>query len=135
MEALAQHATSFQVRSVAWVREAFGTEPAQCREERAHRFLEEALELVQAAGVSEEEVLKLVAYVFARPAGDVTQETGGVLLTLAPFAAAHGVDLMAAGEAELARVSTPEILAKCRAKNAARIEGSPLPGQVKGTQE
>ncbi|MFB9991456.1 hypothetical protein ACFFLM_05665 [Deinococcus oregonensis] len=105
------HAT-FQTRAVAWVREAFGSEPADDRAERAHHFLEEALETVQAAGTSHQEALELVTYVYERPAGDVAQEVGGVLLTLAPFAAAHGVDMQAAGETELARVSrTDEHLA------------------------
>lgn len=121
-------AAGFQARGVAWVREAFGSEPADCKEERAHRFLEEALELVQAAGTTESEAQQLVEYVYGRSTGVVAQEVGGVMLTLAPFAAAHGVDMYAAGEAELARVNTPAIIAKCRAKNASKPRNSPLPG-------
>lgn len=124
---LAQPA-DFQQRAVAWVRAAFGTEPADCKEERAHRFLEESLELVQAAGVSAGDAHALVEYVYQRPAGEFEQEVGGVLLTLAPLAAAHGVRMEAAGEAELARVNSPAVLEKCRRKNASKPRNSPLPG-------
>ena len=125
--AVALH-TDYQTRAVNWVREAFGSQPVDCKQERAHRFLEEALEAVQAAGTTYPEALQLVDYVFSRPVGEVGQEVGGVLLTLAPFAAAYGVDMTAAGEAELARVNTPEIITKCRAKNASKPRNSPLPG-------
>jgi NTP pyrophosphatase (non-canonical NTP hydrolase) len=124
----AEAGVSFQARGVAWVREAFGSEPADCKEERAHRFLEESLELVQAAGTTESEAQQLVEYVYGRSTGEVAQEVGGVMLTLAPFAAAHGVDMQEAGERELARVNTPEIIAKCRRKNASKPRNSPLPG-------
>ena len=121
---------SYQDRAVEWVREAFGTEPADCKAERAHRFLEEALEAVQAAGTTYPEALQLVDYVFSRPAGKIEQEVGGVMLTLAALAAAHGVDMEVAAECELARVNTPAIIAKCRAKNASKPKNSPLPGQA-----
>ncbi|MCD0167106.1 hypothetical protein IHN58_15765 [Deinococcus sp. 12RED42] len=123
-------AGSFQVRAANWVREAFGSEPADCRDERAHRFLEEALEAVQAAGTTTEEAQQLVQYVYGREEGEITQEVGGVMLTLAPFAAAFGVDMVQAGEAELARVNTPEIIEKCRRKNASKPRNSPLPGSA-----
>lgn len=120
--------TTFQARAVTWVREAFGSEPADCQAERAHRFLEEALEAGQAAGVTEEEAAQLVRYVYGRDKGEIAQEVGGVMLTLAPFAAAYGVDLQVAAEAELARVNTPEVIEKCRRKNASKPRNSPLPG-------
>ena len=121
-------ADTLQARAVAWVREAFGSEPADCKTERAHRFLEEALEAGQAADVTEDEALQLVQYVYGRDKGEIAQEVGGVLLTLAPFAAAFGVNMMDAAEAELARVNTPEIIEKCRRKNASKPRNSPLPG-------
>lgn len=126
---------TFQARAVAWVREAFGSEAADCRIERAHRFLEEANELGQAAGVTEDEAHQLVAYTYSRPAGEVDQETGGVLLTLAPFTAAYDVDMMAAAEAELARVNTAEVIERCRRKNASKPRNSPLPGSDTAEQE
>lgn len=125
-----QEHMDFQGRAVNWVREAFGSEPADCKSERAHRFLEEAFELAQAAGVTREEAALLLAYVFDRPAGEVAQEVGGVMLTLAPFAAAHEVNMHAAGEAELARVNTPAVIARCRLKNATKPRNSPLPGSA-----
>lgn len=123
-------AHGFQARAVAWVKLAFGTGPQECRAERAHRFLEEALEVVQAAGCTREEAQQLVDYVYSRPAGELRQEIGGAALTLAILAAAHDLDIEGAAEAELGRVSTPEVLAKCRAKNALKSPDSPLPGKV-----
>jgi NTP pyrophosphatase (non-canonical NTP hydrolase) len=119
---------NFQDRVQEWILECFGPEIAADLGQRRHRFLEEALELVQASGGTLREVEELSQYVFGRPAGETAQETGGVLLTLAGFCTAHGVDMVAAGETELSRVWTkvPEI----RKKQAARVEGSALPGKV-----
>lgn len=71
-----------------WARDTFG-ESAMQIDERARRFLEEALELAQACGVSLDDSLRSVRVVYARPAGSIEQEMGGVgttLLTLAQMA-------------------------------------------------
>lgn len=57
---------------------------------RARRFLEEAVELAQAAGVTAEEADAVRAYVFSRPAGDIRQEIGGVMVTLSCLAEVMG---------------------------------------------
>lgn len=72
---------SFQERVHAWVTECFGEHSAQDRTERAHRYLEESLELAQALGCTESEVMRMVRYVYSRPRGEATLEIGGVMVT------------------------------------------------------
>lgn len=121
---------SFQQRVRPWLLECFGETIAGDREERNHRFLEEALELVQACGCTQNEAHQLVDYVFGRPVGEPRQEVGGVMVTLAALCLANGLDVHADGEAELARISVPETVLKIRAKQAAKPKCSPLPETV-----
>jgi len=105
----------------------FGPAISADRVERNHRFLEEALELVQANGCTVSEAHQLVDYVFGRAIGDPVQEAGGVMVTLAALCEASGLDMHDAGEVELARVSDPDVIARLRAKQASRPKHSPLP--------
>jgi len=120
-----QAQSAFQQRVQPWMMECFGAEIAADRIERNHRFLEEALELVQATGCTKYEAFKLVNYVFKRPVGKPAQEVGGVMVTLAAHCLANGLDMQACAETELERIWTkvPEI----RAKQAAKPKHSPLP--------
>ena len=120
-------APAFQQRVQPWLLECFGAEIAADRMERNHRFLEESLELVQSLGCTASEAHQLVDYVFGRPVGDPPQEVGGVMVTLAALCLASGLDMHDAGEVELVRISVPEIVAKIRAKQAAKPKHSPLP--------
>ena len=122
-----QPAEQFQSRVQPWMMECFGPVIAADRTERNHRFLEEALELVQATGCTQSEAHQLVDYVFGRPVGDPLQEVGGVMVTLAALCLASGLDMHDAGEVELARISAPELVVKIRAKQAAKPKHSPLP--------
>jgi len=99
-----------------------------CRDgtERNHRFLEEALELVQSLGCTQSEAHQLVDYVFGHPVGEPMQELGGTMLTLSALASCHDMNLDHAGELELARVWAKIDL--IRAKQAAKPKHSPLPG-------
>lgn len=119
---------AFQTRVLPWLLECFGEDIAYDGMERNHRFLEEALELVQACGCTEAEALKLVSYVFGRPVGERSQEVGGVMVTLAALCLAHGLDMHGAGETELARISQPETITRIRMKQASKPAMSPLPG-------
>lgn len=115
----------FQARVQPWMMECFGPVIAADRIERNHRFLEESLELVQACGCTEDEARQLVNYVYGRPVGEVSQEVGGVMVTLAALCLAQGIDMHTAGETELARIWTKvEVI---RAKQAAKPKHSPLP--------
>lgn len=119
--------TTLQARVAPWLLVCFGSEIAENIEERNHRFLEEALELVQANGCTAHEAFQLVDYVFAREIGDPWQEAGGVMITLAALCLAAGVDMHEAGEIELARITDPETMERIRAKQAAKPSHSPLP--------
>jgi hypothetical protein len=123
--AAGQEAVAFQSRVQPWMLACFGVEIAADRIERNHRFLEEALELVQACGCTSSEAHQLVDYTFGRPVGEQAQEAGGVMVTLAALCLANGLDMHAAGETELARVWTK--VDQIRAKQAAKPKHSPLP--------
>lgn len=116
---------SFQSRVQPWMMACFGPEISADVIERNHRFLEEALELVQAKGCTASEAHQLVDYVFGRPAGEPEQEVGGVMVTLAALCLAAGLDMSIAGERELARIWNK--VDAIRAKQAAKPRHSPLP--------
>lgn len=118
----------FQARVQPWMLECFGQEISADKEERNHRFFEEATELVQACGMTVSEAHQLVDYVYGRRAGEKHQEIGGVMVTLAALCLAQGEDMHAAGETELARVWTK--VEQIRAKQAAKPKHSPLPEHV-----
>lgn len=120
--------SAFQDRVQPWMDECFGPEISSDKTERNHRHLEESLELVQACGCTREEAHQLVDYVFDRTAGEPKQEVGGVMVTLAALCLAQGIDMHAAGEAELARIWT--CVEKIRAKQAAKPKHSPLPAAL-----
>ena len=118
----------FQGGVKEWVADCLGEHAAADHVERNYRFLEEALELVQACGCTAEDAYKLVDYVFARPVGDKAQEVGGTMTTLAALCNAHGIDVGAAAFGELARVQDPELKKRIRAKQESKPMRSPLPG-------
>lgn len=128
----AARAATYQARVSAWAESCFVAKHYDMTQ-RGDRLLEEVLELLQAKGYDPARVSKLVDYVYSRPAGDPAQEVGGVMVTLSTFCTVANLDMQEAGEAELARISEPAILAKVRAKQAAKDalqDGSPLPGSA-----
>lgn len=116
---------SLQERVKPWMLACFGPVIPFDKTERNHRFLEEALELVQSIGCTQSEAHQLVDYVYGRPLGEPNQEVGGVMVTLAALCIANGLDMAAAGETELARIWTK--VEAIRAKQAAKPKHSPLP--------
>jgi len=120
-------ALPFQARVQPWMLQCFGAVIAADKIERNHRFYEEATEAVQANGMTRSEAHQLVDYTFDRPIGELHQEIGGVMVTLAALCLASGQDMHAAGDTELARISVPETAMKIRAKQAAKPKHSPLP--------
>lgn len=130
----AANVASFQARVQPWMMACFGPEISADRLERNDRFIEEALELVQASSYPKERVLALVDYVYGRDQGEINQEVGGVMVTLAAHCLAHGVNMHEAAETELARIWTK--VEKIRAKQAAKPTGSALPiGTTEGSAE
>lgn len=118
-------AIAFQKRVAPWMEACFGPKISSDRIERNHRFLEEALELVQSTGCTASEAHQLVDYVYGTPVGETHQEIGGVMVTLAALCLAVGDDMHDAGETELARIWTK--VEKIRAKQASKPKHSPLP--------
>ena len=108
----------FQARVAKWMQVCFGPEIAADRVERNYRFLEEALELVQACDCSREDAHKLVDYVYGRPVGETVQEVGGVMITLAALCKTQGQNMHEAGEIELRRIWTA--IDKIRLKQASK---------------
>lgn len=119
---------TFQQRVQNWMLACFGKEIAADKIERNHRFLEEALELVQSAGGTKSEALQLVEYVYGRPQGELHQEAGGVMVTLAALCEAQGMDMDICGDVELRRCW--ENIMKIRDKQAAKPKMGPLPGDA-----
>lgn len=93
-----------QERVRSWVIKCFGLDIANDRNERNERFLEEALELVQSAGLTKDQAHNLVDYVYARPKGEIEQEVGGVTVTLDALCSAHNIDREACEETEINRI-------------------------------
>ncbi|WP_063615483.1 hypothetical protein [Bradyrhizobium sp. Tv2a-2] len=116
---------SFQERVYDWMLACFGEDIARDVTERNHRFLEEALELVQSLGCTVSEAHQLVDYVYGRPQGEINQELGGTMVTLAALANCNNISIEQASETELARVWSN--IDKIRAKQAAKPKHSPLP--------
>ena len=119
---------TFQSRVQPWMMVCFGPEISADKLERNDRFIEEALELAQASNYPKERAHQLVEYVYNRPQGEINQEVGGVMVTLAAHCLAHGIDMHAAAETELARVWTK--VEQIRAKQANKPKGSALPQYV-----
>jgi len=122
---------NYQKQVAVWMQEVFSPEVSADFQERGFRFGEEALELLQANGTTKEEVLKLVDYVFSRPVGELSQEVGGTMVTLAALCQAKNIDLMKEANKELNRINLPEIRVKIQAKHAEKravMIATPLPG-------
>jgi hypothetical protein len=71
---------------------------------------------VQALGVSKEDVLKWVDYVYGRPVGEPKQEVGGVMITLAVLCNEAEIKLDEACAVELHSVFDSARMEKIRAK-------------------
>lgn len=116
---------SFQQRVVKWALSCFGAKVRANKTERDYRFIEEALELVQARGnLSKADITRVMDDVYEKPPGDVFQEVGGTMTTLAALCATakdrdeHQIDMMEAGEIELSRIwgDMPKIREKQKKK-------------------
>lgn len=86
-----------------WVRTTFGL-ANQDAHERVLRFFEEAVELAQTEGVSEDELLRIVRHVLAKSPGAPEQEAGGAGTTLLAYCASKGFSADAAERREFERV-------------------------------
>jgi hypothetical protein len=115
----------FQIKVKEWLLSAFGKGIMMDKVERNHRFLEEALETVQAGGCTKSEAHQLVDYVFDRPVGNLHQEIGGAIVTLTALCIAHEELLSDCGNEELDRIWNK--IDQIRIKQANKPKHSPLP--------
>lgn len=120
-----------QPRVAKWMQECFGPEISNDKLERGDRLLEEVFELLQSGDYPKERINLLMHYVWGREKGEPFQEVGGVMITLAAYCLAHGLDMHTAGNVEMSRITTPENILKIRAKQAAKPTGSALPIAMK----
>lgn len=123
-----EHRNHIQNTTAVWMWRCFPEGVIYDKTERNFRFLEEALELVQANGATKSEALILVDYVFAREIGETVQEVGGVMVTLAALCNVLQINMDSAYWLEHNRISTDEVIAKIRKKQETKPKGSPLPG-------
>lgn len=76
------------------------------------RVLEEAAEVAQVGGMSEEEAHRQISYTYSRPMGELPQELAQVLVNLVYLADSAGVDLETEALKELKRIDTPKMKQK-----------------------
>jgi NTP pyrophosphatase (non-canonical NTP hydrolase) len=103
-----------------WAVRSFGAAQMANKKTRALRLVEEAIELCQAVGVDEVDVLKTLAHVYAGEPGEPIQEMGGVLLTAFLMTRVMDVPVIGTFVRELRRVlaKDPAIWA---ARNANKV--------------
>lgn len=107
-------------RCLRWLAEVFGPHAVEDVEERALRFGEESLELIQSLGITKAQATALVKQVFAKEPGEVEQELGGTLVTLATLCAVTGLNAGSAFNTEFNRCDSPEVKDKIRGKASNR---------------
>lgn len=95
-----------QQQILQWACATFGAATADNTTERTQRFAEEAVELVQAVGLSKEAMLNLVEYVYSRPAGKINQEIGQVGVSLLALAEHLKISADAEEVAEFERIAS-----------------------------
>lgn len=119
-EAVRTELIHYQQRVADWMDSLFGVDLASSPVERSMRFLEEALELVQAQGMDRDGAMRVVGYVFGRPAGEPPQEVGGVMVTLAGLCHKAGISMGAEAIREMDRIDAPAVRSKIFQKQAAK---------------
>lgn len=109
-----------QSEYLGWALDIFPREQVIDRRERAIRFLEEAQELAQTQGVTEDDNARLGRRVWSRPVGEVWQEIGGAQFCLFSLAENLGMSAISCAEQDLFRVKSmdPEHF---RRKNAEKV--------------
>lgn len=111
---------NFQRRVADWVIAVFGLNVLYNKQERSERFIEEAIELVQACDLPKERVQVLLDRVYDRPPGVIGQEIGGVCVTLAALCETHEKMMETCGYVELRRIENPDLWPKLRESHASK---------------
>ncbi len=111
-----------QKRVADWCAAAFGSDHAASVPQRGIRLAEEAIEAAQAAQCDIAMIHKLVDHVYSKPSGKLSQELGGVGITLLALAQASGLSADQEERIELERVIAKPLshfAARNKAKNDA----------------
>lgn len=87
---------------------------------RLRRFVEEAAELCQAAGLPFERFIYVATDAYNRPTGHVPQEVAGTVITLLTLANHLEVSVWDEAIKEFNRINTPEMISKIAAKQAVK---------------
>ena len=90
---------------LAWAVDTFG-EVANSPTERALRLIEEAAEVVQTVGLTKEEAIRVIERVYSRPAGELGNELGGLVMTAECLAEVMKHDLYLQADAEYLRITS-----------------------------
>lgn len=109
---------SNQDRVEVWAAQVLGLKSASDIAERVLRAVEEVLELAQTCGVGQEQLHRLVDYVYGRPVGKPAQEIAGSMVCLYAAAGALGIDAQTAFETEMTRIQQPEVIERVRRRQA-----------------
>lgn len=87
-----------------WAREAFGELEARSLAQRALRLLEEAAEAAQACSVDLGTAISCLHIVYGKPTGDLSQELGGIGVTVLALADAAGLQADECERDEVGRI-------------------------------
>lgn len=126
-ERIPRHETvwTYQQRVREWLLQCMGAPSANDLQERRLWFMEEAIELFQACGGHIDELNTLKAYVYTRAIGVISQEVGGVSVTLAALCGAVMVDQRYCAESELKRcIENIDVIREKQKKKPANIKGA-----------
>lgn len=120
MEQAQENLGTIQDVCADWCVGVFGFELHNDLEQRCDRFVEEALELVQALGYEREDVELIIDHVFNRKPGEVAQEIGGTIVTFACLVDAAGYSMRECAHIEIDRIRDPEVIQRIKEKQAAK---------------
>ncbi|MBS3965562.1 MAG: hypothetical protein KGZ80_13940 [Methylomonas sp.] len=95
-----------QAEILQWANSTFGEATASNTGERIRRFAEEAIELVQASGLDKQALHDIINHVYAKPAGNVSQEIGQVGVSLLGLAEHLGIQADDEERKEFLRISS-----------------------------
>lgn len=116
-----------------WANATFGEATASNTGERIRRFAEEAIELVQAAGLDKQALHDIIDHVYAKPAGNVAQEIGQVGVSLLGLSEYLGIQADDEEQKEFDRIqSLPSDYWQAR-QNAKAGKGLGLASTPEGT--
>ena len=121
-----------QSRATSVCVDVFGKESMRNTRERAKRFTEEAIELMQASGVTLETVIEMATYIYGKETGELSQEVAGTMLGLFGLASSRFVNVTHAVHEELNRLVDDKeaIRAKALLKPDFMVEVRSTPPEV-----